>query len=214
VRAQLAFVANRGSDAPPLLLAAARRLEPIDADLARATYLETMAAAMFSGRLASPGAGLREVAREVARASSSLLGRRAPDLLLDGLAKYFTEGHAAAAPILRDAVAGLGSGMTADEELRSLWVACIAALHAWDDAGWNSLSDPFVQLARQRFAAGTSARPRHAGSPAPVCGRVHRRGVADRRASGGRRGVGGHGKGQPRPQSAARGMLTGPARRE
>ena len=31
VRAQLAFVTNRGSDAPPLLLKAARRLEPIDA---------------------------------------------------------------------------------------------------------------------------------------------------------------------------------------
>ena len=32
--AQLAF-ANQGSDAPPLLLKAAKRLEPIDADLAR-----------------------------------------------------------------------------------------------------------------------------------------------------------------------------------
>lgn len=30
VRAQLAFVTNRGSDAPPLLLQAARRLQPID----------------------------------------------------------------------------------------------------------------------------------------------------------------------------------------
>ena len=35
LRAQLAFAANRGSDAAPLLLRAAKRLEPIDAGLAR-----------------------------------------------------------------------------------------------------------------------------------------------------------------------------------
>ena len=35
LRAQLAFVTNRGGDAPLLLVMAARRLEPIDTDLAR-----------------------------------------------------------------------------------------------------------------------------------------------------------------------------------
>jgi hypothetical protein len=42
VRAQVAFAASRGSDASPLLLRAARRLEPIDADLSRATYLDAL----------------------------------------------------------------------------------------------------------------------------------------------------------------------------
>ena len=56
LRAQIAFVTNRGSDAPPLLLKAARRLEPLDAGLARATYLDALTAAMFAGRLASPAA--------------------------------------------------------------------------------------------------------------------------------------------------------------
>jgi len=148
VRAELAFVANRGSDAPPLLLAAARRLEPIDADLARATYLDTMAAAMFAGRLASPGGGLRDVARQVSDAPSPQHGRRSPDLLLDGMAKSLTDGYAAAVPVLREALAGFGRDVSDDEELRSLWVACIAALHVWDDAGWNSLAARFVQLAR------------------------------------------------------------------
>ena len=61
VRAQLAFVTSRGSDAPPLLLQAARRLGPIDAQLSRATYLDAMSAAMFAGRLAVSG-GATEVA--------------------------------------------------------------------------------------------------------------------------------------------------------
>ena len=50
--ADLAFVTSRGSDAPSLLLKAAKRLEPIDADLSRATYLQALRSAMFAGRLA------------------------------------------------------------------------------------------------------------------------------------------------------------------
>src|SRR5258706_225696 len=55
LRARLTFGANRGNDAPPLLLKAAKRLEPIDAGLARDTYLDALNAALFAGRLASPG---------------------------------------------------------------------------------------------------------------------------------------------------------------
>ena len=52
LRAQVAFERTRGSDAPALLLDAARRLEPLDAGMARETHLEAIAAAMFAGRLA------------------------------------------------------------------------------------------------------------------------------------------------------------------
>ena len=62
IRAQLAYVTGRGSDAPPLLLKAAQRLEPIDAALSRATYLDALTAALFAGRLAR-AAGFSEVAR-------------------------------------------------------------------------------------------------------------------------------------------------------
>ncbi len=55
VRAQIAFVTYRGGDAPHLLLKAAQRLEPVAPDLARATYLEALAAAAFAGGLAGPG---------------------------------------------------------------------------------------------------------------------------------------------------------------
>ncbi len=64
LRAAITFASQRGRDAPPLLLEAARRLDPLDAAMARETYLEAIASAMFAGRL---GAGPDE--REVAKAA-------------------------------------------------------------------------------------------------------------------------------------------------
>jgi hypothetical protein len=49
VRAHVAFASGLGSDAPPLLLKAARQLEPFDVELARETYLVAWAAAGFAG---------------------------------------------------------------------------------------------------------------------------------------------------------------------
>ena len=63
VRAQLAFVSSHGSDAPALLLKAAKRLETLDVELARETYLNTLAALTFAGRAISTSTGATEVAR-------------------------------------------------------------------------------------------------------------------------------------------------------
>ena len=83
LRGQIAFSSGHGRDAPPLLLKAARQFEPLDAWLARETFLDALAAATFSGRLALSG-GIREVA-EAARLAPPPSGPpRAPDLLLDG----------------------------------------------------------------------------------------------------------------------------------
>ena len=46
MRAQIAFDLRRGSDAPGLLLHAAERLEGLDAELARETYLEGLVAGL------------------------------------------------------------------------------------------------------------------------------------------------------------------------
>ena len=62
LRAQIAFVSTHGSDAPAMLLAAARRLTPLSPTLACETYLEALSAAMFAGRLAAPGASAVDVA--------------------------------------------------------------------------------------------------------------------------------------------------------
>jgi DNA-binding CsgD family transcriptional regulator len=154
VRARLAFVTSRGSDAPPLLLAAARRLESVDTELARSTYLEALSAGIFAGQLASPGSGLWEVARAGATAPPSPRPPRAPDLLLDGLAAYYTDGYAAGVPILQRALTAFGADMSAGDELRWLWLGCLTAVHIWDDEGWERLSARYEELARQAGALG------------------------------------------------------------
>ena len=65
VRGQLAFASGAASDAPPLLLKAARRLEPIDLDLARETYLTAWGAASVAAGQAAGRGVLLEVCRAV-----------------------------------------------------------------------------------------------------------------------------------------------------
>ena len=77
LRAQIAFVFHRGSDGPPLLVDAATRLEALDPAMARATYLEAVGAAMYSGR-ADADSGVLEVA-ESARAAPAALAAGAID---------------------------------------------------------------------------------------------------------------------------------------
>jgi DNA-binding CsgD family transcriptional regulator len=152
LRAQLAFATNRGGDAPALLVKAARRLEPIDTGLARATYLDALTASTLAGRLASPGGHTLEVARAASAAPPPPGDPSVPDLLLDGLAANFNDGYAAGVPFLRQALTAFGSGMSADEELRWLWLTTLAALHLWDDERWDMLSSRYVELARETGA--------------------------------------------------------------
>jgi DNA-binding CsgD family transcriptional regulator len=146
IGAELAFLTNRGSDAPPLLLKAARRLEPIDAELSRATYLQALSAGYFAGRLAL-GGGVLEVACAAAAAPPPH-APRPPDLLLDGLVAHYTKGYEVGLPILRKALHAFGTDMSVDEELRWHWVAGIVARYVWDENSWDVLSDRHVRLAR------------------------------------------------------------------
>ena len=148
LRAQLAFAANRGGDAPPLLLRAAKRLEPIDAELARETHLDALNAALFAGRLASPGGTPQEVAAAARAAPRPPYPPRAPDLLLDGLAANISEGYATGSPLLRRALTAFDQETSADEDPRWLWLACTAAIHLWDDARWDTLSGRYLHLTR------------------------------------------------------------------
>ena len=103
LRGQIAFALNRSSDAPPLLLMAAKRLERVDERLARETYLDALTAVFFPGMLASDEIVL-ETARAARAAPASSQPPSASDLLLDGLALLLTEGYAAGTPMLRRAV--------------------------------------------------------------------------------------------------------------
>ncbi len=154
LHARLAFASNRGRDASPLLLKAARQLEGVDIDLARAAYLDTMNAAMFAGRLAAPGEGALEVSRAACAAPRPSSPLSAPDLLLEGLATRITEGSPAGLPMLHRALSAFGRDMSPEDELRWLRLACIAALHLWDDAQWDVLSRRQVRLGREAGAIG------------------------------------------------------------
>jgi DNA-binding CsgD family transcriptional regulator len=152
LRGQIAFSSSRGSDAPPLLLKAARQFEPLDPRLARETYLDALAAATFAGRLAL-GGGMREVA-EAARMAPPPPGLpRGPDLLLDGISLVICEGYPAGAPVLRRAVSAFrGADVSREEGLRWLWLACRAALIMWDYDSFAMLSDRQITLARDAGA--------------------------------------------------------------
>ena len=148
LRGQMAFASSHGANASRLLLQTARQLEPLDVRLARETYLDALAAAMFVGRLAG-GVGLPEVARAALGAPPAPQPSRAPDLLLDGLAVLIADGYEAGTPALQPAVAAFRSGdLTLEDELRWFFVACHAAHDLWDDEGWYALSARHLQLAR------------------------------------------------------------------
>jgi DNA-binding CsgD family transcriptional regulator len=151
LRAEITFARTRGSDAPALLLDAARRLEPLDAAMARETHLEAMAAAMFAGRLGD-GPGVRETA-EAAHAAPAAAQPRAIDLLLDGLATRFIEGYSASLPPLRRA---LDEFRDVEEltgrDVRWLWLGCRLAQDLWDDELWYVLATRGLRVARETGA--------------------------------------------------------------
>jgi DNA-binding CsgD family transcriptional regulator len=152
LRGQVAFASSRGSDAPPLLLKAARQFEPLDVQLARQTYLEALSAALFAGRLAL-GCGVREVAAAARAAPPPPRPVGAPDLLLDGLAVLLMDGYPAGVPLLRQALSAFcGEDIAIREQVRWLWVACHAAIVVWDYETWRTLSARQVQLARDAGA--------------------------------------------------------------
>jgi DNA-binding CsgD family transcriptional regulator len=154
LHAQIAFATTHGSDAPILLLRAARRLGPLSRTLACETYLEALSAAMFAGRLAGPGATALEVARAAKAAPRPpvLVGL---ELWLDGLATLFTDGYEAAVPILRRAHQGFDDGdMPASEQIRWKWLATVLSVHLWEDVRWQAISESHVQIAREAGALG------------------------------------------------------------
>jgi DNA-binding CsgD family transcriptional regulator len=165
LRAQIAFASRRGSDAAPLLLAAARELEDVDPSLARATYLEALSAAMFAGRL-THGAGLIEISR-AALAGPPLPETPQPfDLLLQGLAVQITDGYAAGAPLLKEALDAFQSrARLSPDDARWLWFASLIALYMWDDNAWSVIFTRQLELARQTGALPALAFALRTGSP-------------------------------------------------
>jgi DNA-binding CsgD family transcriptional regulator len=155
LRGQIAFASSVGGDAPQLLLRAAKRLEPLDVELARETYLDAWGAALFAGRLATNGA-LLEVSKAARSAPTGRQPPRPSDVLLDGLATLITEGRTAAVPILRRAASAFASEeVSAEENFRWGWLTTVPSNVLWDDESWHAINTRQLQLAR---GAGALAR--------------------------------------------------------
>jgi len=171
LRGHAAFASGRGSDAPPLLLKAAKRLEPLNRDIARDTYLTAWIAATFAGRLAGAGHML-----EVCRAAQALPPPEQPsgplDLLLEGFALLVTDGPAAAAPALRHAVGAFASAdIPVNDRLQYGPMAQGAAIALWEEEGQRAIlivrSSSPVPSARS-----TSCRSTWSRSPSMMRGGV------------------------------------------
>ncbi len=155
LRGQIAFASSMGTAAPPLLLKAAKRLERLDPELARETYLDAWGAALFAGRFASAGS-LVEVSRAATSAPRPTHPLRPSDLLLDGLTTLVTEGRAAAAPLLRRATATFANEASPDQEnFRWGWMTTTPPNVLWDEDCWHAISARNLKEARD---AGALAR--------------------------------------------------------
>ena len=153
LKGQIAIASRRAGAAPPLLLvAAAKRLEPLDLTLARDTYLDAFWASLVFARSAG---SMAEVATAVGATAPPATPPRAADLLLDGLARLTTEGHAAGTPMLKRALSAFRvNGGRAEEGLRWRTLAAHMAVALWDDELWEMVLSRHVELAREMGALG------------------------------------------------------------
>ncbi len=153
LRAQIEFATRRGTEAPPLLLDAASRLEPLNTELARETYLEAFAAALFTGRFDLSGS-LRAISEAALAVPVGPNPPRPLDLLLDGLATRMTAGHATAAPKLSLALSAFegSAGSGSDASTPWLWLAWFVAGDLWDSDRWYGLAHAATALARDAGA--------------------------------------------------------------
>jgi DNA-binding CsgD family transcriptional regulator len=129
----------------------------LDVDLARQTYLDAWGAALAAGELASAGT-LPEVSRAARSAPRPAHEPSSSDLVLDGLALLVTDGLAASAPTLREAVRAFR-----DDEAVLRWgaVAATAAAALWDMDGFDAVITRQLQLARDAGALAVLATALH-----------------------------------------------------
>jgi DNA-binding CsgD family transcriptional regulator len=157
LRAQIALEQRRGEDAGRLFLDAASRLEPLDPELARETYLEALGGAMASDVEVVGGAPAVAAAP---RAPTGAVPPRAVDVVLDAFAIRLTDGYAAAVPTYARALELLLATDIASED-GSRWLSVssgrnsnIVALEMWDDEAVHLLAARRVQVARDTGALG------------------------------------------------------------
>jgi DNA-binding CsgD family transcriptional regulator/tetratricopeptide (TPR) repeat protein len=154
LQARIALEQRRGSDAGSLFLSAARLLEPLDAELARETYLEALGGVMANDVEVSGGA--TTVATAARAAPPGTVPPRPVDVLLDGFAIRLTDGYAAAVPTLAQALELLRAMEVSDKDvsLSAGRNSNIVALELWDEDAFYLLAARQVEVARDTGALG------------------------------------------------------------
>jgi DNA-binding CsgD family transcriptional regulator len=148
LRAKIAAIQNRGRDALPLLLAAARRLEQFDVLSARDTYLDAVASARYAGVLVDT-ADLKELG-EGARRVAGVAQPGVASTLLNAFAMRLTEGYVASTPMMKRVLATLTHEGTAEaKERRWLWLGSIIAVDLLDAGSWHLVAARQVALTRE-----------------------------------------------------------------
>jgi DNA-binding CsgD family transcriptional regulator len=144
LRAQIIFVRTDGRDGTVQLLRAAQRLDPLDRDLARATYVDALRAVFLSGDMLEAGR---------LRALPLSQPPDATELLLHGYGLFVTEGFPHGVDILAQAIdAFVSAPVSGQENIPALETAAAAARSLWDDTGFDVLTARGVALARQAGA--------------------------------------------------------------
>ena len=150
LRGLVAAASNAGSDASVRLVRAARRLERLDPALARQTYSDAWAAALYAGHLAEPGGNLVDVSLAARAAPRPDVPRGPFGQVIDGLAILVSDGRAAAEPVLRGGVHRLlHEARPADYWLHWGVLGAMAAAAVWDLDSWSAVSARQVALARE-----------------------------------------------------------------
>lgn len=147
LRARVGYALHRDRSAPRQLLHAANRLAQHDPALARDTYMEALASAVFAGHLGEPGA-VAEIATTILAVTASDESDRPQDLLLRGCALLFSEGMAAALPTVDRALQAYQEQPLDAFALRWMWFAGRTAQDVWDAEGLRTLAERQVRLAR------------------------------------------------------------------
>ncbi|MBO0834416.1 MAG: LuxR family transcriptional regulator, partial [Actinobacteria bacterium] len=148
LRGQVALDQRRGGDAGKVLISAARRYEADRAALARTTYLEAFWAAIWAG----DSACLRRAAEAARAMLPGPSPRRAVDVLLDALALRFTEGYAAAAPELAQAMELVKCGDVSETERWTWHPGALVSLELWDFGTWQAIASGQVRRSRETGA--------------------------------------------------------------
>jgi DNA-binding CsgD family transcriptional regulator/tetratricopeptide (TPR) repeat protein len=141
---QRAHISSPGN--PDILVEAARRMQADRPDLARATYLEAIAASMTAGRL-QPAGRSAEIA-EAALMAPPTSQPAASDRLLDGLVTRLTRGHEESRKPLADAVEAFRTTELSDRDAPWVGLASRVAADLWDDDAWDAFSRRAVQHAK------------------------------------------------------------------